>query len=316
MRSIFNIAYHSKEGKFGKIEQHYERKFNDYIKDIMMYAHGFMMPVEKFTKKKNGIVDTEKIKETVAAIISEGEGFKDEGEKKFYSSFLYCALALLSVRYDFVPNEEKPGLNAYTFPDSFPLIGNMDMRLLVGEAEITADGETLGLEYDSLFAMHFPELYYLLSGKYIELKTVYIDYFDLMTEKELADMNADREEGMAEIEEADLEADEEWAEYEENFEAMSEEEMYEANMASGNRIKAVYPGYKDYLSNLEVFAGMFEKYADTSFFTKIKNMVSDFLAAGGYTIFNNEEAYINMMVSVNRARKTMSLAMQGKKRKE
>jgi hypothetical protein len=83
---------------------------------------------------------------------------------------------------------------------------------------------------------------------------------------------------------------------------MTAEDAREANILSGNKVKLTYPGYQDYIAQLDTFIRLFDLYKSTDFFDTIRGIVSDFLVSNGYSLFSNETDYFEAMVSINTAR--------------
>lgn len=303
---------HLRRGAFGKAEQHFERKFNDYIEKIRLSAHGFLRPVRDFAVTKYGKVETARIKDIAEKIVNTAK-LKGE-EKQFYFSFIYCAVALMSVKFDYLPYSDPLGYNKISFPDSL-IYMKMDFNTLVNEAVIIeekSEGKTIkkGLERSSFFKDYFEMLYSLLVGKSIDIKSCEgEDIMDLLSDDEIREMHEDFDEAEAarteEEKEAEMEMLCELQDEEDAFTPMSEKEYDETNSYFAEKLRVSYPGYKDYVLNLEIFNSLIDKYGSEKFNGVINEMVSDFLGAEGLTVFNDEDRYIKMMVSLTRARKAL-----------
>lgn len=306
-RKLYNSLSHLRSGAFGKPEQHFENRFNDIIEEIRLRAWGYMTPVSTFTTRKSGIVDTEMIKTTVAEILDLKEelhdGFKDKSEKDFYSSFFYCALAICSVDFQYFEVDYDNQIQVESLSDHTK--GSADFLFLTENADTESDENGTGLEA-GIYSRFIPMLYELLTGRQLELKTVYHDIMDDLSQAELREIHEDFEE--TDISPEDLageaaEIDDSDEQYDISDEE-AEEEAREANRLSGGKVKLSYLGYADYIANAELFSKLLDNCISDRFFSDVKDMVSDFLAHKGLTVFNNEKAYIELMVSLNRARKT------------
>ena len=133
--------------------------------------------------------------------------FKSENEKKFYSSFLYCALTLCSLEFKYVPEEDPE--HPFAFPVQY-FDKKPDFRFVVENAVIETDPDdktTLGLESYGMFHEGFTCLYKLLAGKEIELETVYTPVE--ISDREQQEIMDDLIEDTADLDDLSL--------YEENF---------------------------------------------------------------------------------------------------
>ena len=298
--SIYDHSIHLRGGRFGHAQQHFERKFNDYIDDIRLMAEGFHTPIAEFTKKRSGIIDSENLEKTVDEILGSYEGFKNDKEKEFYGAFLYCAMALCSL--EFVAFEAGV---SHVYDIKKEKDKTMDFRYFLENIETHTNEEGTFLDEDCLFAMYLPRLYELLAGKTIELKTVYEDIGATLSEKEWAEIQEDMDIQM-EASGSDP-MDFYPGDYEEQ--KYSESEADEANRSSAMKLKAVYPAYETYIKKLERFAELTEECLGPGFRRNVKTMISDFLAESGRTIYNNEDAFVELMVSLTRVRKTVKRVM-------
>ncbi len=296
---------HYRGGKFGRAEQAFEIDFYKYIDSIKIGAEGFYHRIADFTTKKSGIVDSERIKNVVGIMLAKHDHFKSENEKKFYSSFLYCALTLCSLEFKYV-SEEAPE-HPFVFPAQY-FDKKPDFRFFVENAVIEADPDdktTLGLESYGMFHEGFTCLYKLLAGKEIELETVYTPVE--ISDREQQEIMDDLIEDTADLDDLSLYEENFFDEYDgdESDDGIDSEEIAEINLINTNKIKSVYPGYKDYITYLERFNKLFKENASTDFFKTVKEMVSAFLIEGGYSIYNNEDALVDTMVMLKNVNRTM-----------
>ena len=297
--SIYNQTLNPRLGKFGPTQQHFERKFNDYIDDIRLTAEGFLTPVTIFTKKNSGILDGKKLKDTADAVVNTFDRFKNDSEKDFYRAFLYCALALLSLDFEYY-SAEVPNTIL-----SFPPEKNcrMDFRYLLENLELETDNDKTCLNTDSIFAMYLPPLHELLSGKSIELRSAYTEMSLSLTSGESSEMLEDVF-ANAPADPSDYFGPEDLADEYCSDGGLRDEEIKEGNTLMSSKLKATFPEYKEFIKNMERFAELFDDNISPAFRTNVRMMTSAFLAEGGYTIFNNEDAYVDLMVSLTGARKT------------
>ena len=298
---------HYRGGKYGRVEQAFEEKMNDLLYNIRVGASGYYHNVADFTTKKSGLLDTGKVKEIADAMVSSPGDyvFKDEGEKKFYYSFLYCALVLCSLDFEYVPPEDPAHQNFFSFKRS-------NFKKLIENADILQDRSEdgiLGLEGYGLYEKGFPTLYTLLSGKTIEFASVYEEIE--LSEKEWQEIMEDEE-----ADHVDPEAiiEDEALAHEEKEDVRSKEEIAEENEIMAGKIKAMYPGFMDFVTNLENFKNLFDQYASTGFFEAVREMVGQFLAEGGYTLYNNENALVSSLVQIRKANGIMKKALYGKEK--
>ena len=305
---IYNETNHTRGGKFRHEEQHFEALYNACIEEIRLRAEGYMTPVCGFTTDDDGTVNETKLSQLVESIVSTYDSFKSHEERELCSSFLHSALTLLSVDFSYFEH----GVTCWNFPYDRPLISMMDFRYLLENLETeTIDGETF-LDDASAFATYLPVLYKLLTGKEIQFKTATVDISAMLSPKELDEINEDAELAAQELEESydpftedlinPLEADA----FEEQ---MSEEEVNEHNQHSAERLRKMIPDHAEFAKQVERFKELFDTHADAGFTFRIKTMVSDFLAENGYTVFENQDAFTQMMVSLNRALKTLKNTM-------
>ena len=372
-RQIYEYPYHVRKGKFGKTEQHSERKFKDYLADLQIYAEGFMTPITRFTKRKSGLVDTDMIKDTVRLMTEDFEDLPDNAEKReFYSSFLYCALALMSVEFDYFPNHRwhRYELPPSRFPDDINSIPElniyhdppaMNFLTLVEEANLiqqnkgdrpdlfsrpvhhpqtdeegTEQPEALtdtcedyefpiGFEDDNLFGNFLPELYMLLTGEDTDLPIIAINPWAHMSKQQVDEeiqeqdeyyKNNPMPEWSAKMENADVpDDDDDDDDFEKPVimiqqEELKPEEAEEAILSFRKRVTAIYPGYADFVQNFDLFLDYYDTYASEDFSRMIRDMVSSFLLSQGCSLYSSEDVYIEVMVSVNRARKKIMEAMR------
>jgi hypothetical protein len=73
---------------------------------------------------------------------------------------------------------------------------------------------------------------------------------------------------------------------------------------TAGKLKVIYPGYMDYVTSLEKFNELSAKHLNAGFRKNVRYMISAFLVEDGYSIYNNEDAYVELMVSLAKARKT------------
>ena len=296
--SIYDHLLHYRAGKFGKTQQQFERKMNSYIDDIRLIAEGFMTPVAKFTKKGSGLISTEMISQTADTIIQTYEDYNNEEEKEFYRAFMYCALALLSSEFSYMGHEAPEFDHCFNFPEEKK--DGLTFRYLLENLDtVTSDGET---SFDDLcaFAMYLPLMYELLSGKTISLKTKYTDI-------DWPSNNRERRELAEELSEKTEVTEDDFGPDVDDLETLVEdpEEVYrEHNRIEAGKLKVIYPGYMDYVTSLEKFNELSAKHLNAGFLKNVRYMISAFLVEGGYSIYNNEDAYVELMVSLAKARKT------------
>jgi hypothetical protein len=296
-RPVYSFPYHSRQGQFGKAEQHRQRKFNDYLADLKLYAEGFLTPVTTFTRRKSGIIDTELIKEAVSSML---EPFPYQGdEREYYYSFLYCAMALLSVEYEYTTLDAVGTILSYEFPSG---MSSPTFKDLAADADLVQgmDG-SYGFESFSLYANQFCELYYLLTEMTIDFPEA-----DFSPDEDTAAEIL--QEIQAETNPDQLSLDEMYSNLPEN--AGTSEDVREANLLSGGKVKLMYPGYQDYITGLDRFVSLFDTYQSTDFFETIREIISTFLSANGCSLFSKEEDYFEAMVSLAKARNTIQKTMR------
>ena len=299
--SIYDHLLHYRAGKFGKTQQQFERKMNSYIDDIRLIAEGFMTPVAKFTKKRSGLISTEMISQTADTIIQTYEDYNSEEEKEFYRAFMYCALALLSSEFSYMGNEAPGFDHCFNFPAEKK--DGLTFRYLLENLDMVTsdDGETSFDEFCD-FAMYLPLMYELLSGKTISLKTKETDIASTISNREKREIAEDLFE-KKEVTEDDFGPDIDVDDLETLVE--DPEEVYrECNRIEAGKLKVIYPGYMDYVTSLEKFNELSAKHLNAGFRKNVRYMISAFLVEGGYSIYNNEDAYVELMVSLAKARKT------------
>ncbi|MBR1851736.1 MAG: hypothetical protein IJ794_00970 [Lachnospiraceae bacterium] len=307
---------HLRKGKFGKLEQHSERKLQDYLTELQNYALGLMIPVAYFTRRKSGLVDTERINQTVRLMTADCEELQESDDvKQFYSSFLYCALALMSVEFDWIPYADPLGFHHASFP------GNLQMNFLdlITDADLRGaeKNDDMNSEYDlgltdGIFFLYLPILYHILTGENIVLPYVPLEPPE-MTRAEYREFMEDNAEWISQIpDESEEERAMEDAYYkaQDTFTPMTDEEYIEAHKSLGEKVKAIYPGYADYIQNLERFAELFQTCASKDFNHIIRKLVTEFLLSQGYSLYNKEDDYIEVMVALNAARKKVMEAMR------
>lgn len=306
-RAIYDYPYHTRKNAFGKVEQHRERKFNGYIADLQLYAEGFMTPVRALTRKKSGIIDTELIKNAVNSML-DNRNYQST-EREYYFSFLYCAMALLSVEYEYT-YEDSVEFHAYSFPSGIADLEVPTFRNLVKDADlIVSEDGVYGFEFCTLYSDQFCELYYLLCGKEPDIPTLDItpDITSILSPEELQDL-------FEEMDSCNPYSEADGDDFSDNEDeagaAMTAEDAHEANILSGNKVKLTYPGYQDYITQLDTFIRLFDLYKSTDFFDTIRGIVSDFLVSNGYSLFSNETDYFEAMVSINKARLTLHKFMR------
>ena len=246
------------------MEQHSERKLQDYLTELQNYALGLMIPVTYFTRRKSGLVDTERINQTVRLMTEDCEELQENSEiKQFYSYFLYCALALMSVEFDWIPYTDPLGFHHMSFP------GNLQMNFLelITDADLRGTEENddmdsayhLGLT-DGIFSPYLSILYYILTGETIKLPYVPLEPPE-MTGAEYREFMEDNAEWISQIPEESEEEralKEAYYKAQDDFTPMTDEEYNEAHRLFGEKVKAVYPGYADYIQNLDQFVNLFE----------------------------------------------------------
>ena len=97
-----------------------------------------------------------------------------------------------------------------------------------------------------------------------------------------------------------------WEE-EAKYTPISAEEAHERNELSSDRLKVLYPGYKDFVSNMDRFLSLYEKHASEDFNSVIRKLISDYLKYEGYSLYSDEKQYMKAMLHINRAKKSLSI---------
>ncbi|MCR5280050.1 MAG: hypothetical protein K6E19_11470 [Lachnospiraceae bacterium] len=277
------MHYHIRKGKFGKQEQHMERKLLDYINGIWKDAEGLRIDIRRFTMKGNRIVDTEMIKTTAERMVELNTELKGKKIRDFYTSYFYCALAVVSIDFDYF--EEESGVGS-VFSWDPPYRPGRNMQAVINE---------------SVFA-HLSYLIYLLSGKWMN--------YDLHFGVEL---DESPEEEKERLDDTFAEAEANWEEASRAMAELSDddhigpEEAAEMNRAEGARIKALYSGWEDLIANAEKLYKLFDKcYNEDDFWIATEKMASEFLLAEGLCIYADEKKYLDVMVLLNRAGRLLS----------
>lgn len=290
-----SYGYHLRTGKFGKKEQHMERKFKEYLSDIDEYAGGLMLDVRKFTMKNGTILDSDKIKDAAKKVLDHYEDITDEQEREFYTAYFYCAFVLISVEFKYLDIYSEPREGWYCIYPPFDR-----KKIPVKKAAETLHPET------------WAELCLLLGDKWIEIPYDYDFDPPNLSISEEREMNED----MAEAAEA-LDWDEinrqdaEFYEEMEKARVMSEEEIAEWNQAESNRIKAYYPGYEDFIKYTKEYVELYPKFWNDGFEKRVRSMLEYYILAEGHSIFADEKKYLEVMIHLNRARKLLMKYMGG-----
>ncbi len=282
---------HVRKGKFGKKEQHMEAKLAEYLRDIERYACGGVIDIKRFTMKHKRILDSGRIKETAEKMVTYNGNITDKKEKEFFTALLYCNLALMSSEFTYIPDDDPmTDRHSFTFPKSFIYMPKMTL-------------ESLGNMYNTLA---WEGLYTLLAGDHINMPDFYEEP-DFSDDPELEDeITRDNMEYFESLDMDEIMEEEQRAwEEEEEWEYMPADEAEEYNRVEGNRIKAIYPGYMDFLSYTHRFIELAPDYLKPGFEDKAKKMTTEFALAEGYSIYSDEKKYLEVMVQINKARKLL-----------
>ena len=283
------MHYHIRKGKFGKPEQHMERRLLDYLDDMWKTAEGLKIDIRKFTMKNGRIVDSEMIKETAARMVELDTEIKGKGLKDFYTSYLYCALAAVSIDFTYF-EEGESGQFGSVFSWDSPF----------------GPGRTMQAVSDEGVFIYVSYLNYLLTGKWLSFDidmNVELDESPEEYQERMEDTFEDAEAFMAEeLEQRTWLPEDEY---------MSPDEAEEYNSSEAARIKAMYPGWEDFCKNAEKLCKSFDKHYDEDRFGwTVKKMASEFLLSEGLCIYSDEKKYLDVMVLLNRAGKLLSSYMK------
>ncbi|MCR5591559.1 MAG: hypothetical protein K6F73_08495 [Lachnospiraceae bacterium] len=283
------MNYHVRKGKFGKQEQHMERRLRDFLDDIWKTAEGLKIDIRKFTMKNSRIVDTEMIKATAARMVELDTEIEGKGLKGFYTSYLYCALAVVSIDFTYFEDDAKrPFGSAFSWDNPY------------------GPGRTMQAVSDRGVFIYLSYLNYLLTGKWLGFDiddAIELDESPEEYQERMEDTFEDIEDAM----EAELE-ERTWLPVDENI---SPEEAREYNVSEAARIKALYPGWKDLADNAAKLHKSFEKYyVEGEFERTVEKMAEEFLLAEGLCIYADENKFLDVMVLLNRAGKLLSSYMK------
>ncbi|MCR5627117.1 MAG: hypothetical protein K6F99_07355 [Lachnospiraceae bacterium] len=283
------MKYHVRKGKFGKKEQHMERKLLDYLSDIEKLAGGQNVEIKKLTLGNKSILDSDRVKDLAKKIVGYNTNIRDKKERKFYVALMYCTLILMSVEYTYIPADDPyTDLSTFIFPKSF-LIPDL----------------TVGYLGDFYNTMAWESFFNLLADDYIKIPVMErrVIFDDPEQEQE------EQEDHREFVESIDMdEVYAEQAEFEEMIESsdfMSAEEAEEINRKEGERIKEFYPGYKDFIKYTLRFVELAENYFPEDLNEVMKKMATEFALAEGYSIYSDEKKYLEVMVQINRARRLL-----------
>ncbi len=299
--------FHPRKDKFGKLQQSMEKSFTHYLNNLYLSAEGFTTPIKRFTTKKTGIVSTEMIKELVEKQLEYKTCFSDAKEKEFYSSFLYCAYTFFSLDFTYLYHYDKSWIPTYKAVFSNRCAITFFNVLESSRVKAYDDG-TFGLVDDTSYSGGFEHLYELLADEYIHIPT-----FSYTSEQLDEILDATQLESCENLDDLDESDPFFWEDQQtvdsDTDDLMTEAETHEANILEGKKIMLTYPGYSDYIEKLKQFIKLFPQYAKPSFNEDIREMISGFLLANGYSIFDCEEGYIDMMVSIKKAQQTLNRYM-------
>ncbi len=293
--------YHNRKGKFGKKDQHMERKLLGYLSDICDYAGGMMQGVHRFTSEEDTL-DTEKIKKTVSRILETYGEIPNDMQRELYLAFFYCAFVLSSVEYRYF--DRHSGLREgwhFVYPPiekkKFPV------RMV---AEIP----------DSKI---WSEFYKLLTGE--EIQICYEPDFDdfvsdsISDESEMNEFNRYIDRINAQIcgndtNEISRENEETGSEME-NAEAVSYKKKKKWSMAESGSIKAYYPGYMDFVDYTRAYNELSKKCHISDFKDRVRRMLEYYVLSEGNSLYSDEKQYLEVMVQLNRTRKLLKKYMGG-----
>lgn len=276
---------------------HAQERLSDLLEDIRDEADGVNTGITTFTTDKMKHIDSERTLETARKILSFSTGASIPAAKRdLYLNYLYCYMITASIKFTVYEASEQndepygPGtfrdlleedLNMYEGVfgmNAFHMIvlrGNIILRLLTGKRDryVVPVEDWAGAK--KAVAAYSDDVWSDSTG---------------MTEDELDQWNKA------------IDAQSEVKGVRTQSEERTEEELALLNKQEGERLRMRFPGYKEYVKRMKKLDKQ-QHEMDGAFSDRIKQMVRAFLSAEGYSLYSDEDHYVEIMVYLRRVLK-------------
>ncbi len=324
MNTLFDFPIHRTAGSFTLTEKNRACKFHDYLLDIISQAEGFkLLPRDLVTKRRINskkeviaeIVDAELIKDMISNMFEYTNINIGKNEELFYKSYLFCAISLMSLEFDYfeIPEHDITELEliSFSFPKSLSFIPRLDFEMLIQQSDIVKEDDKFLFQED-FFPYYMSYLYNLLSGKDVFYKTMSFICKNA-NDPSRVEIDSDYEPDIG-LELSDIDYAYEVA-GEEAFEEqkatlidlantpITRQEIIERHNLSIAKLKMSFPGYLEYIKNMEQFINLFDVVQKEEFNNIIRDLISGYLLCEGKSIYSDEDRYLDIMAYLYRAKK-------------
>lgn len=279
----FNMNNNESENRIITFRQ---TKFQKLLSELEHSVSGLALPILPYIRTQQGKYSQRK---TVALIncILDGLDVNDQKLLDFYHSLLYCSIRVLSIAYilydergnSFALAEDQTNIDP-TFSDLVELLHCDDRYLFEGVRK---------QPLNELLAETMIAVYEVLSEKKCDKSFILFGRIDYDPDYFLEPSWADYPD--------DVDA---FQNQEESFDPILEEQKLQKDQQN-SRLKREFSYPDEYCQHFETILNQFEDYFDFKFFnTHIQNMINNFLASQGLSIFNDENSYITICTYIKK----------------
>ena len=284
------------------------------LQELDACAHGFHRPLSPFFTNKSGEYSERKLQTLINRLVSGLEQYypvyldapylcHNNALYYFYKSFLYCTIRACSTPFTLYSDGNELGVY---YPDL--TFGDIVEVLQPEQFEIVEDGESCALCYPiyNTLSLILPDLYRILSGQqlfcrdHLTGEIIPLSARDKKTDPAPENTPEEmRDSGYAFTSDAVFGA-------EASYYAQYETELADRIREEEQKLLETFPHASVYCRNYEQLQRLFPKYYRREVFgDHIRFMIEHFLTEQYDTVFDDEDAYVTMLVYLQKNIQTL-----------